>query len=202
MARTDRKIRIFSALEVANICGVVNQTAINWIKNGYLKAFTTPGGQYRVYAEDLVAFLHSRGMRLPEELQKILDEELVIHSVLVVDDNKEFNDSLREYLEQQFPEYQVHQAFDGFEAGKYLAAEKPGLVFLDIDLPGVDGERLLQAMKDESQMTTPIVIVVSGKTEPELETRVMEAGAEAFLAKPVDFAGLPNLIKELNKKRR
>ncbi|MDR2747514.1 MAG: histidine kinase, partial [Treponema sp.] len=32
---------MYSALEVANICGVVNQTAINWIRNGYLKAFVT-----------------------------------------------------------------------------------------------------------------------------------------------------------------
>ena len=56
MAKSIKKIRIFSALEVANLCGVVNQTAINWIRNGYLKAFTTPGGQYRIYAEDLMAF--------------------------------------------------------------------------------------------------------------------------------------------------
>ena len=71
MAKSGKKIRIFSALEVANICGVVNQTAINWIKNNHLKAFTTPGGQYRIYAEDLLDFLQSRGMRVPEELQEI-----------------------------------------------------------------------------------------------------------------------------------
>ncbi len=60
MSRSDKKVNIFSALEVANICGVVNQTAINWIRNGHLKAFTTPGGQYRIYAEDLVDFLNAR----------------------------------------------------------------------------------------------------------------------------------------------
>ena len=68
MPKKTRRIRIFSALEVANLCGVVNQTAINWIRNGYLKAFTTPGGQYRVYAEDLIEFLQGRGMRVPAEL--------------------------------------------------------------------------------------------------------------------------------------
>ena len=39
------KAVVYSALEVAEICGVVNQTAINWIRKGYLKAFMTPGGQ-------------------------------------------------------------------------------------------------------------------------------------------------------------
>ena len=71
MAKNEKKVRIFSALEVANICGVVNQTAINWIKSNYLKAFMTPGGQYRVYSEDLYQFLKSRGMRVPEELEQL-----------------------------------------------------------------------------------------------------------------------------------
>jgi len=48
MGRNDKRVRIFSALEVANLCGVVNQTTINWIKSGHMKAFTTPGGQFRV----------------------------------------------------------------------------------------------------------------------------------------------------------
>ena len=48
---------VYSAMEVARFCGVVNQTAINWIKNQYIKAFQTPSGQYRVYPDDLVAFM-------------------------------------------------------------------------------------------------------------------------------------------------
>ena len=62
------KTIVYSALEVANICGVVNQTAINWIRNGYLKAFSTPGGQYRIYLEDLVAFMKERNMKIPAEV--------------------------------------------------------------------------------------------------------------------------------------
>ena len=52
MNKDSNKTIVYSALEVANICGVVNQTAINWIRNGYLKAFSTPGGQYRIYLEN------------------------------------------------------------------------------------------------------------------------------------------------------
>ena len=62
--------KVYSALEVAKICGVVNQTAINWIKAGYLKAFCTPGGQYRVYPEDLADFMTKRNMKLPEEFNR------------------------------------------------------------------------------------------------------------------------------------
>ena len=84
MAKKTSKVKIYSALEVANICGVVNQTAINWIRNGYLKAFSTPGGQYRVYKDDLIEFLTTRGIRLPEDLLEDQGAEADWNSVIVL----------------------------------------------------------------------------------------------------------------------
>ena len=75
MGKRENKLKIFSALEVANMCGVVNQTAINWIKNGYLKAFTTPGGQYRVYSENMIEFLEGRGMNIPDVLLPFVKDD-------------------------------------------------------------------------------------------------------------------------------
>ncbi len=201
MAKTDKKVRIFSALEVANICGVVNQTAINWIKNGYLKAFTTPGGQYRVYSEDLVDFLHSRGMRLPPELKEVLEQQKSIEVVLVVDDDEEFNNTLKQFLEKKYPDYTVEQAFDGFEAGKVLAESKPDMVLLDVDLPGIDGRKLCQKIKEDSPAVKPIVIAISGVTDADIESQMMEAGADAFLAKPLKMEELPQVIEQLAAQR-
>jgi two-component system OmpR family response regulator len=198
MARTDKKVRIFSALEIANICGVVNQTAINWIKNGYLKAFTTPGGQYRVYSEDLVDFLHSRGMRMPDELQRILEQQLSIGTVLIVDDDVELNNNLKQALEVMNPDYTIHQAFDGFEAGKISVEYKPQLVILDIDLPGVDGYKLCKEFKDGEGLTPPIIIAVSGMDDPAVEGRILTEGADAFIAKPIDFKEIEKVIDEIS----
>ena len=120
MGKKEKKVRIFSALEVADICGVVNQTAINWIKNGFLKAFMTPGGQYRVYAEDLLAFLSSRGMRVPEELQEGDESSADWRRILIVDDDENINTLLKRFLSRRLPSYTIMQAFDGFEAGKQI----------------------------------------------------------------------------------
>ena len=139
MSKNSRKVRIFSALEVANLCGVVNQTAINWIRNGCLKAFTTPGGQYRIYAEDLTRFLESRGMRIPAELEEHFREDVDWSLILVVDDGMELNDLLRRFIEKKLPGYRTLQATDGFEAGRLVAEKRPGFVLLDVDLPGLDG---------------------------------------------------------------
>ena len=200
MSRNDKKIRIFSALEVANICGVVNQTAINWIRNGYLKAFTTPGGQYRVYAEELMSFLEKRGMRVPDELADLMKDDINWATILVVDDDQELNGLLKRWFEKKLPGYTVVQAFDGFEAGKALAETRPGFVVLDIDLPGVDGHKVCRKIKEDPSFGKPFIISITGLDIPEERTSILEDGADAFFAKPLDFDLLTATIVDLSVK--
>jgi CheY-like chemotaxis protein len=200
MAKNDRKIRIFSALEVANICGVVNQTAINWIRNGYLKAFTTPGGQYRVYAEDLKFFLDERGMRIPEELSALMQDEVEWKTILIVDDDTDLNNLMKKYLEKKLDGYMVYQAFDGFEAGKALADYRPGFFFLDIDLPGIDGHKLCKKIKEDPTFGKPFVLAMTGLDIPEEKRAILDEGADAFFGKPLDFDQVLKTIHELSAK--
>lgn len=196
MAKQAKKVRIFSALEVANICGVVNQTAINWIKNGHLKAFTTPGGQYRIYAEDLLDFLTSRGMRVPSEVEEIAQREK--KQILVVDDDEDLNNMLKALFKQRLPKYDVIQAFDGFEAGKRLAESSPTVIVLDMNLPGVDGHRLIRSIKEDSTLRDSKIISISGVDE-EISGReqILEEGADVFLEKPIDTELLVNVVNDL-----
>ena len=186
MAKKEKKVRIFSALEVANICGVVNQTAINWIKNNYLKAFVTPGGQYRVYTEDLYEFLRSRGMRIPEELKEVLEDNSEWQRILIVDDDAEFNNMLKKTFSLKLPGYTVLQAFDGFEAGVMLSEWTPGIVVLDLALPGLNGHQLCRKIKSDPALGNPAILAVSGLKDAEEEEAILREGADSFWAKPFD----------------
>jgi two-component system OmpR family response regulator len=201
VAKKEKKVRIFSALEVADICGVVNQTAINWIKNGFLKAFMTPGGQYRVYAEDLLAFLSSRGMRVPDELQEGEDSAADWRRILIVDDDENINTLLKRFLTRRLPTYTIMQAFDGFEAGKQISELKPGVILLDIGLPGIDGHKLCKRIKDDPALGSPVIIAITGLTDASLEKTILGEGADAFFAKPLDFEKLCARIEELTASR-
>ena len=200
MAKNGQRIRIFSALEVANICGVVNQTAINWIRNGYLKAFTTPGGQYRVYAEDLKVFLEERGMRIPEELGVLMQDEIAWKTILIVDDDQDLNDLMKRYLEKKLEGYSIYQAYDGFEAGKALSDIRPGFIFLDIDLPGVDGHRLCKKIKEDPTFGKPFIIAMTGLDIPEEKRAILDEGADAFFGKPLDFESVIHTVTDLSAK--
>ncbi|TFG64290.1 MAG: response regulator [Spirochaetales bacterium] len=196
MTRKSKKERIFSALEVANICGVVNQTAINWIKNDYLKAFTTPGGQYRVYAEDLMEFLRSRGMKIPDELRELLNGSEFKKSILIVDDDTQFNNMLTDYLSKKLEDMDILQAFDGFQAGRIISERKPRVIILDVDLPGVDGHKLCKTIKGDENLENPCVIAVTGLDDTRVEAALLKAGADKFFPKPFEFEEILECITE------
>ena len=201
MGKKEKKVRIFSALEVADICGVVNQTAINWIKNGFLKAFMTPGGQYRVYAEDLLAFLTSRGMRIPEELLENEESAADWRRILIVDDDENINTLLKRFLTRRLPSCTIMQAFDGFEAGKQISESKPGVILLDIGLPGIDGHKLCKRIKEDPALGSPVIIAITGLTDSTMEQTIIAEGADAFFAKPLDFEKLCARIEEITAAR-
>ena len=202
MAKISNKIRTFSALEIAKLCGVVNQTAINWIRNGHLKAFNTPGGQYRVYSEDLVSFLKEQNMRVPDELREDLTMPVDAGLALIVDDDKDLNTILKRLLERKIEELRVAQAFDGFEAGKLLAERHPAIVLLDLDLPGVDGISLCKKIRSDESLGQPAVISMTGIAEEEAQPKMMQAGANAFFSKPLNFEALIAKIRELLETRK
>jgi len=197
MTKRVKKVRIFSALEVANICGVVNQTAINWIKNNHLKAFTTPGGQYRIYSEDLISFLESRGMRVPDELSLIVSGSNNKKKVIIIDDDKDLNEMMKLFFLRKLENFDIIQAFDGFEAGKLLISEKPDIIILDIDLPGVNGHLLCSKIKEDKDLNNPVVISISGLDDTLEEEKILSEGADAFFTKPLDFEKLISAIENL-----
>ena len=196
MPKIARKVKIFSALEVANICGVVNQTAINWIKNGYLKAFTTPGGQYRIYAKDLAAFLDTRGMRdSGEALQGLLEN--VNFDTLLIAIEEPTNSRLRDELTRLLPDFTFVQAFDGFDLGLRLVAEKPGFILLDKDIQGVNYRKIIRLLKTEPLYGKPYIFITGDS--PAGNYSDADEPADRAFPKPPDAEAIYRSIKDFEK---
>lgn len=184
-----KKPQVYSALEVANICGVVNQTAINWIKAGHLRAFKTPGGQYRVYPQELMNFMLERKMEIPESF--LAENSFTLPSpaktVLIVDDDCGLNTVISKYLLKKYPGLQVFQAFDGFEAGSLMAKERPGFVILDLDLPGVDGFALCRRLTEDESFCHPKVLVITALQDDDIDERLLKNGILRIFKKPLNL---------------
>ena len=191
MEKKRKRIKIYSALEVANICGVVNQTAINWIKNGSLKAFTTPGGQYRVYAEHLVDFLKERGMKVPAEVLESLNDGFVNEKkILIIDTDRVAIKELRDSLADSLTGYSFISAVTSFDAGRLLMAEKPEIIILTEAFPELTVENLYDTISSRRDYEKPAIIFIADENSTARESRK----ADLFLHQPVEIEKLVGFI--------
>ncbi len=113
-------------------------------------------------------------------------------SVLVVDDSS----VARKILIRSFPKtwaVDVRQAANGEEALAAYRASRPDIIFLDLNMPVMDGYQFLEALKDEANR--PPILVLSGDIQPKAQERVMALGALGFVKKPITEAGLATLLQ-------
>ncbi len=197
MQQNEEKPVVFSALEVSRICGVVNQTVINWINSGYLKAFKTPGGQFRIYPVELVVFMRKRKMQVPKDLLELCrSAKFNPKTLLIVDDDRGLNSVIAKFIEKKLPEIEIYQAFDGFEAGSLMTEFHPSCMILDLNLPGIDGFDLCKRIFESDKFGRPSIIVVTALEAPETERKVKELGIATFLKKPLDLQVVAEFVEK------
>ena len=102
--------------------------------------------------------------------------------ILIVEDDNDISQMLRELLQQEG--YAIKQAYAGTEALFYLEKECPKAVILDLMLPGISGEELLSKIKTAYPQTA--VIVVSAKEELQTRISILRSGADDYITKPFD----------------
>ncbi len=113
--------------------------------------------------------------------------------VLVVEDDQEISAALRTGLEDVG--YDVHIVRDGERAIRLLSRAKFSVVLLDLMLPGADGFRVCQSMR-ESGDTTPVLMLTARDGVKDRVTG-LDTGADDYLAKPFEFEELLARIRAL-----
>jgi len=92
--------------------------------------------------------------------------------------------------------YRVTGVLDGIAALKVARADPPDLVLLDLIIPGVDGYGVCALLKRDRTFHAPIAIL-SGRTSEKDVKAAFDAGADAFLAKPIDRQAMLAKVSEL-----
>ena len=168
---------IYTTHEVSRLLHVNPRSVINWIEQSLLPSYRTPGGHRRIRHDDLLAFLRKHQIPTPASL---IEGKF---GVLIVDDDQEIVDLMKTFLERQGG-YEIASASDGITAMIEVGRVKPDLLILDIMIPGVDGVEVCRRLKADSTNKTAI-IAVSGIADN--EKKVIQAGADAFMLKPIDL---------------
>jgi two-component system response regulator VicR len=176
--------------DVARYCQVSPVTVFRWVKNGKLKAYTTPGGHYRIRKGDFHVFLKESGMPIREFFF-----DYGARRVLVVSSEPQIAGFIVGSLREDRRLYEVATATDTIEAGLQLAMFKPELIILDATLVGPRVPDVCGIMKNMSPVQ-PLKILLIAATN-QAEAAALESCADDCLCPPVGHPGLRSKVEHL-----
>ena len=114
--------------------------------------------------------------------------------ILVVEDHEDNRQILRDLLASA--DFKMIEAWDGEAALKVAAAERPDLILMDIQLPGIDGYEVTRRIKaDPNLQSIPIIAVTSYALSGD-EEKARAAGCNGYVAKPYSPRKLLETIRE------
>lgn len=115
--------------------------------------------------------------------------------ILIVDDDADVR--LGYHIRLKANQYDTFFAADALSGIAEARKHQPDLIILDLGLPGGDGFVVMERLKANAYLAVIPVIVVSGRDRHANKDRALQAGARAFLEKPVDNDELLAVIRQL-----
>lgn len=116
--------------------------------------------------------------------------------VLVVDDARFFREMIKDIL-KDLP-IDVVMAADGDEAWQQISTLSPGLILLDLNIPGKNGKEILQSMQKSPQLKSIKVLAMSGvERGEEIATEVRQIGADDFISKSFKPSELQDRVRTI-----
>ncbi|MBP6343623.1 MAG: response regulator [Candidatus Omnitrophica bacterium] len=180
--------------EIAEHCQVTPRTAIQWINEGKLKAFRTPGNHSRVTHDEFLNFLRKFEIPVPEQFLHLVKTDK--KRVLIVDDDKSMVKVIKNFFIKE-KIYDLEVAYDGFEAGEKFVSFKPDLIILDIRMPGLDGYKVCSRIRSNPENKKVRIFFISGTMDPETVDRITKLGADGYLLKPFKINELKTKVTAL-----
>ncbi|MEJ2695907.1 MAG: response regulator [Candidatus Sulfobium sp.] len=114
-------------------------------------------------------------------------------NILVVEDSPTMR-QLISFAVKRIPDSRVIEASDGVDALKKLSSEKVDLILADINMPVMDGLKLVSLVRGNPSFRHIPVIIVTTEGAEEDRKRALSIGANAYLPKPIQTQELLKLV--------
>ncbi len=114
-------------------------------------------------------------------------------AALVVDDDPFIRKLIVTTLED-VAQFEIHEAADGIEALEVARRERPSLVFLDIDMPRIDGIDACRQLRADSATSATTIVMLTAADGDAIEREAVAAGADLYLTKPFSPLDLLRLV--------
>ena len=115
--------------------------------------------------------------------------------ILVVEDHPDTQAAVAEYLGQRG--FDVEVASHGEDAMRLLREKRPDLVYLDMNLPRISGYEVCEQIRTDGDLQETGILMTSAQSSLQVEAFCLEAGADAFLAKPFEIEEVAEQISRI-----
>ncbi|HEY9640936.1 MAG TPA: response regulator [Coleofasciculaceae cyanobacterium] len=137
----------------------------------------------------------------------IVTSTLHLPPLLIIEDSNEDFAAFQRFLPQSSLSIPIHRCADGDEALAFLYrtdryahpnnAPRPGMILLDLNLPGTDGREVLRQIKqDESLRLIPVVVFTTSNNPGDMEA-CYQQGVNDYIIKPMDFTLLKRSVQTI-----
>jgi CheY-like chemotaxis protein len=124
----------------------------------------------------------------------------MIHGVLIVDDDQFIRKLIATTLED-VAEFDLHEAADGVEALEVARQTRPSLVFLDVDMPRLNGIETCRQLRQDDATGGATIVMLTAAHGDSVESEAEQAGADLFLTKPFSPLDLLRLVEQLGDRQ-
>jgi excisionase family DNA binding protein len=175
--------------EAASILAISVGTVQLWVDNGLLEAWKTAGGHRRVSRKSINKILHASPAAQTEAPTSTASERQNAERlrVLVVEDDPDLLRLYRTMLSRWPMVPLVETSDNGIEALLAVERLKPDLLFIDLNIPGVDGFQMLKILNGKAGYEGMTVVVVSGLSPAEIAQQGGVPANILVLPKPISF---------------
>jgi CheY-like chemotaxis protein len=118
------------------------------------------------------------------------------HTILIVDDDPLIRKLITTTL-QDVAGYTLREAGDGMAAVEAALEERPEIVFLDYDMPRLNGIETCRRLRSDPVTAEATIIMLTAMSDGPAQDRAVDAGADLFLTKPFSPLRLLRLVDEL-----
>lgn len=174
--------RLLTSHEVGELLQVNPSSVKNWVDEGRIAAFRTPGGHRRIRVADLVEFLDRHAMPIPRKLASVGRRRM-----LIVDDDAVHLRALERRIKAYKSRVQVELTDNGIDALVLVGSFKPHLIVLDVYMPELDGLEVCRRLKMRADTRSIDVVITSAHLTKAVEENAMAAGALVCIPKPIDL---------------
>lgn len=182
--------------EAAQLLGVALRTVQLWSESGLLEVWKTRGGHRRISRDSVQRLLAGQSRRATDRpsvpTQKAVPAGKPF-SILVAEDDASLLRLYQIKLAQWPMQPTITTASDGYEALIRLGQTTPDMLILDLHMPGLDGFRVLQTIRNAPELTHTAIAVVSGLGQEEIARRGHIPSGIALFSKPVPFDALRDM---------